>query len=68
MDSIKIWLKSRHEFYESHESPQYEHMIGYDPHGKLWVSLLTYHSEHAGAYSKNTKSLYTGSVRKYGVW
>jgi hypothetical protein len=42
----------------------------YEPDDRLMVLLLTYHSEHAGAYSKmdGMKSLCTGSGLKPGVW
>ena len=45
-------------------------MGGYELHGGVMVSLLTYYSEHVGAYSKMSgrKSLCTGSGLKSGVW
>ena len=49
----------------------YSHCMGrYEPHDRLAVSLLTCHSEHAGAYGTmdGVKSLCTGSVLKSGVW
>ena len=41
----------------------------YEPHDSLMASLLTYHSEHAGAHGKmnGMKSLCTGSGLKSGV-
>ena len=46
------------------------YMGGYELHGGVMVSLLTYYSEHVGAYSKMSgrKSLCTGSGLKSGVW
>ena len=46
------------------------YMRRYGLHHGVMVSLLTYYSEHVGAYDKMSgrKSLCTGSGLKSGVW
>ena len=46
------------------------YMRRYELHDWVMVSLLTYYSEHVGAYGKMSgrKSLCTGSGLKSGVW
>ena len=55
--------------FKYHGDTDHNYMGRYDPHGRIKLSVLTYHDELVEVQGKvNTKSLYTGSVLKCRVW